>query len=253
MFNKKTINNYDLEGKRILLRTDYNVPLNKDGTVASAYRIEQSLPTINALIDKGCQIVICSHLGRPKGPEDRQFSLKPVARELSKLLKHDVTFVGDCVGDSVKKAVSEMKAGDIVILENVRFHEEEEKNDIEFAKSIVASTGAEVFVQDCFGVAHRSHASIVGTAKLLPAIAGLLLEKEVDTITSVMSEPERPLMAIIGGAKIADKIDIINLFIDKADVMVIGGAMANTFLKAQGVEVGDSLVDDDELDTAQDI
>ena len=253
MFTKKTINDFDIAGKKVLLRADYNVPLNKDHTVASAYRIEQSIPTIKALQEKGCKIVICSHLGRPKSPLDTEFSLKPVAREISKLLKQDVLFVGDCVGDNVKKATQNMKSGEIVVLENVRFHEEEEKNDDDFAKSIVASTGAEVFVQDGFGVVHRAHTTTDAIARNLPAVAGLLLEKEVDTITRVMSEPDHPLMAIIGGAKIADKIDIINLFIDKADVMVIGGAMANTFLKAQGVEVGDSLVDDDELDTAHDI
>jgi len=253
MFNKKTINDFDLSGKRVLLRADYNVPLNKNGSVASNYRILQSIPTIKALQEKGCQIVICSHLGRPKSSADTQFSLKSVAHELSKLLKHDVTFVNDCVGDSVKSATSSMKSGDIVLLENVRFHEEEEKNGADFAKSIIQSTGAEVFVQDGFGVVHRAHATTDAIARQIPAVAGLLLEKEVDTITRVMAEPDRPLMAIIGGAKIADKIDIINLFIDKADVMVIGGAMANTFLKAQGVEVGESLVDDEELDTARDI
>lgn len=253
MFNKKTINDYDLNGKRVLLRADYNVPLNKDGSVASNYRIEQSLPTIKALQEKGCQIVICSHLGRPKSPMDKQFSLKPIARELSKLLKHDVTFVSDCVGDNVKLAVKSMKAGDIVLLENVRFHEEEEKNDSEFAKSIIQSTGAEVLVQDGFGVVHRAHTTTDAIARQIPAVAGLLLASEVDTITNVMLEPKRPLMAIIGGAKIEDKIDIIHKFIDSADIVVIGGAMANTFLKAQGLEVGESLVDDDELDTAHDI
>lgn len=253
MFSKKTINDFDIAGKRVLLRTDYNVPLNKDGSVASAYRIEQSLPTIKALQSKGCQIVICSHLGRPKSSADTQFSLKPVARELSKLIKHDVTFVSDCVGDSVKFATDSMTGGDIVLLENVRFHEEEEKNDAEFAKSIIASTGAEVLVQDGFGVVHRAHTTTDAIARQIPAVAGLLLAREVDTITNVMLEPKRPLMAIIGGAKIEDKIDIIHKFIDSADIVVIGGAMANTFLKAQGLEIGDSLSDDDELDTAHDI
>lgn len=227
--------------------------MNMDGTVASPYRIEQSLPTIRALQEKGCQIVICSHLGRPKGPDDRSCSLKPVARELSSLLKQDILFVPECVGDSVKKAVSTMKAGDIVLLENVRFHPEEEANDADFAHSIIESTGAEIFVQDGFGVVHRAHATTDAIARQLPAVAGLLLEREVDTITRVMAEPTRPLMAIIGGAKIADKIEIIHKFIDNADVVVIGGAMANTFLKAQGIETGSSLVDDEELDTAHDV
>ncbi len=253
MFHKKTIHEFDLNGKRILLRADYNVPQNKDGSVASAYRIEQSIPTIRALQEKGCQIVICSHLGRPKNSEDKQFSLKHVARELSRLLKQDVIFVNDCVGDTVRQAVSMMQPGSIVMLENLRFHPEEEANDGSFADSLIASTGAEVFVQDGFGVVHRAHASTDAVARRIPAVSGLLLEKEVDTITNVMQNPGRPLMAIIGGAKIADKIDLIYTFIDKADIVAIGGAMANTFLKAQGVEVGDSLVDNDELDTAQEI
>lgn len=253
MFQKKTLHDFDLAGKRVLIRADYNVPLNKDGSVASAYRIEQSIPTIRALQEKGCQIVICSHLGRPTGPRDSQFSLKNVARELSHILKQSIIFTSDCVGDSVRQATGAMKSGDIVMLENLRFHPEEESNDAEFAKSIIASTGVEVLVQDGFGVVHRAHASTDAIARQIPAVAGLLLEREVDTITRVMQEPARPLMAIIGGAKIADKIDIIHKFIDTADVVVIGGAMANTFLKAQGIEVGESLVDDDEMDTAHDI
>ncbi|MCA9328926.1 phosphoglycerate kinase, partial [Candidatus Saccharibacteria bacterium] len=253
MFRKKNIHEFDLHGKRVLLRADYNVPLEKDGSVASSYRIEQSLPTISALQEKGCQIVIISHLGRPEGPDDKSCSLKPIARELSKLLNQSVLFVPECVGDSVKRATADMQAGDIVMLENVRFHPEEEKNDESFAKAIIESTGAEVFVQDGFGVVHRAHATTDAIARQIPAVAGLLLEHEVDTITRVMSEPAHPLMAIIGGAKIADKIDIIHKFLDTADIVVIGGAMANTFLKAQGVEVGDSLVDDEELDTAHDI
>ncbi len=253
MFNKKTIHDYDLNGKRVLLRADYNVPLNKDGSIASTYRISQSIPTIRALQEKGCQIVICSHLGRPKGPEDKDCSLKPVARELSKLLGSSVLFVPECVGDTVRKATVQMQAGDVVLLENVRFHPEEEENDAAFASSIIESTGAEVLVQDGFGVVHRAHATTDAIARQIPAVAGLLLEKEVDTITRVMLEPARPLMAIIGGAKIADKIDIIYKFIESADIVVIGGAMANTFLKAQGVEVGESLVDDEELDTAHEI
>ena len=253
MFSKKTINDYDIAGMRVLLRTDYNVPQNSDGSVASTYRIEQSLPTIKALQEKGCQIVICSHLGRPKSYTDIQFSLKPVARELSKLLKQSVVFVSDCVGDSVKQATGSMQAGDIVMLENVRFHEEEEKNDPDFAKNIIDCTGVQILVQDGFGVVHRAHTTTSAIALQIPAVAGLLLEREVDTITNVMQNPKRPLMAIIGGAKISDKIDIIHKFIDTADIVAIGGAMANTFLKAQGLEIGDSLSDDEELDTAHDI
>ncbi len=253
MFSKQTINDYDIEGRTVLLRADYNVPLDSNGSVASNYRITESLPTIKALKDKGCKIVICSHLGRPKGKVDAHFSLKPVAKELSSLLKQNITFVNDCIGENVIKATSDMKPGEIVLLENLRFHPEEKENDKKFAKEIIASTGAEILVQDAFGASHRAHASTDAVARLIPAVAGLLLEKEVTTINRVMQNPERPLMAVVGGAKIADKIDIIDKFMETADVVVIGGAMANTFLKAQGVEVGESLVDDDELDTARNV
>ncbi len=252
LFTKKTLNDIELSGKVVLLRADYNVPL-KDGVVKSDYRITQSIPTIRALQEKNCRIVICSHLGRPKGPEDKQFSLKPVAKELSKLLSQPVLFASNCVGAEVKEAASGLKSAEILLLENLRFHEEEEKNDEKFAEDIIESTGAEVLVQDGFGVVHRAHTSTDAIARKIPAVAGLLLAQEVDTITEVMHNPKKPLMAIIGGAKIADKIDIINTFIEKADVVAIGGAMANTFLLAQGVEVGSSLVDNEELDTAHEI
>lgn len=253
MFNKKSINEYDISGKRILLRADYNVPLTKSGQVASNYRITQSIPTIKALQEKGCKIVICSHLGRPKGPEDKQFSLKPVAKELSELLNQPVLFASDCIGAEVSETVDSMKAGEIILLENLRFYKEEEANDTDFAQKLVDASRAEVFVQDGFGVVHRAHASTDAVARLIPAVAGLLLQKEVDTITNVMQSPKRPLMAIIGGAKIADKIQIIMKFIEISDIVVIGGAMANTFLLAQGLEVGESLVDRDELDMAHDV
>lgn len=253
MFHKKTLKEYDLSGKRVLLRADYNVPMNDKGEVASDYRIEQSIPTIKALQDKGCKIVICSHLGRPKSSKDIQFSLKPVAKSLSKLLGQPVLFAADCIGEEVAETAKNLKAGEILLLENLRFYEEEEANDKDFAQKLVDASAAEVFVQDGFGVVHRAHASTDAVARLLPSIAGLLLEKEVDTITDIMHNPKRPLMAIIGGSKIADKIEIINAFIEKADIVAVGGAMANTFLKAQGVEVGDSLVDADELDMAHDI
>lgn len=252
MFQKKTIHDIDIAGKRVLLRADYNVPLT-GGKVASDYRITQSIPTIRALQEKNCKIVICSHLGRPKGEEDTDFSLKPVAKQLSVLLNQDVQFAPDCKGDTVKQAVEKMNDGDILLLENLRFYAEEKENNEQFAQEIIDSTLAEVFVQDGFGVVHRAHASTDAIARKLPAVAGLLLAKEVDTITNVMQEPKKPFMAIVGGAKIADKIDILNAFIEKADVVAIGGAMANTFLKAQGVDVGSSLVDDNELDTAHDI
>lgn len=253
MFDKKTLHDYDIYGKKVLLRADYNVPLNKNGDIESDYRITESIPTIRALQEKGCRIVICSHLGRPGGAKDKKYSLKVVAKELSKLLGEHVTFVGDCIGESVKKATGSMDSGDIVLLENLRFYPGEKKNDEEFAKNIIESTGAEVLVQDGFGVVHRAHASTDAIAREIPAVAGLLLEKEVTAITDAIGNPNHPLMAIIGGAKIEDKIDIIYKFLDIADVVIIGGAMANTFLEAQGIEVGDSLIDEDEIDTAHDI
>lgn len=253
MFHKKTIHDYDIHGKTVLLRADYNVPLDKNSLVTSNYRIKASLPTIQALQGKNCKIVICSHLGRPKSKDDTQFSLKPIAKELSNLLKQPVMFATDCVSDEAAEAALKLKPGEILLLENLRFYPEEEKNDETFAKRLLEVSGAEVFVQDGFGVVHRAHASTDATARLIPSVAGLLLAREVDTITNVMHEPKRPLMAIIGGAKIADKIDILHRFIEIADIVAVGGAMANTFLKAQGIEVGESLVDDGELETAQHI
>jgi len=253
VFSKKTINDYELGDKTVLLRADYNVPLDKNGKITSDYRIAQSVPTIKALQAKGCRIVICSHLGRPKGPEDRQFSLKPVAKSLSKHLDQTINFANDCIGENVNKASSALKPGEILLLENLRYYPEEKKNDAMFAKQLADSSNAQVFVQDGFGVVHRAHASTQAITELLPSVAGLLLASEVDIISSNMKDPKRPLMAIIGGAKIADKIEIINKFIKIADVVAIGGAMANTFLMAQGVEVGESLADKDELDIAKDV
>ncbi len=252
-FTKKTIKDVNIKGKTVLVRADYNVPLNGEKQIQSNYRITESIPTLQYLIENKCRIVITTHLGRPKGI-DSAYSVKPIAKELSKLLKKPVSFVSDCIGDSVKQAVDAMQPGDVTLLENVRFHTEEEKrNDKAFVEALVSDTGAEIFVQDCFGVAHRAHASIVGPTEHLPAVSGLLLEKEVSTITRVMQKPRKPVMAIVGGAKIGDKIDIIHAFIRTADIVVIGGAMANTFLKAHGTKVGKSLVDNEELDTAHDI
>lgn len=253
MFSKKTINDYDLSGKKVLLRADYNVPIDENGKISSDYRIQQSLPTVKALIERGCRVVICSHLGRPKSKDDKSCTLKPVAKRLGELLDKKVSFASDCIGDEVSLLSRKLESGEVLLLENLRYHEAEENNDEAFAKQIVESVGAEVFVQDGFGVVHRAHASTDAITRLLPSVAGLLLEKEVDTITKVMSEPERPLMAVVGGAKIADKIDVLNKFIEIADIVVIGGAMANTFLLAQGVEVGESLVDKNDLDIAKEV
>lgn len=244
MFTKQTIRDIDVKNKRVLLRADYNVPL-QDGKITDDYRIKQSLPTVQYLLEHGAALIICSHLGRPTGPNDVSCSLKPVAERLSELLKKPVEFVTD------PSAVKSPKPGEVQLLENLRFHPEEEQNDDAFAKQLASL--ADVFVQDGFGVVHRAHASTDAITKHVPSVAGLLLEKEVDTITNIMQKPERPLAAIIGGAKIADKIDILNRFIEVADFVAIGGAMANTFLLASGVDVADSLVDKSELSVARDI
>lgn len=249
-FNKKTIEDIDLDGKTVLLRADYNVPV-KNGKITDAYRVEQSVPTVQYLLGKNCKIVICSHLGRPEGKPSPKYSLKPVAKKLEQLLKHDVAMAGDCIGPEVQQAVQALKPKQILLLENLRFHPEEEKNDNDFAKQLAGL--AEVFVQDGFGVVHRAHASTEAVTHFLPSVAGLLLAKEVGTINQVMDDPKLPLMAIIGGAKIADKIEILKRFIQKADVVAVGGAMANTFLAAQRIDVGKSLYDKSEIDLADDI
>lgn len=250
LFTKKTIRDIELKDKTVLLRADYNVPVAA-GEITDDYRITQSLPTVEYLLEHAEKLVICSHLGRPSGPGDAATSLKPVAQRLAKLLQKEVIFIPDCVGDVAEKAVKALKPGQIALLENLRYHKEEEKNDPDFAKQLAAL--ADVFVQDGFGVVHRAHASTEGVTKYLPSVSGLLLEREVDTITRVMDKPERPLAAIIGGAKISDKIDILHRFISIADFVAVGGAMANTFLKAQGIDVAASLVDKDEVGVAKDI
>lgn len=249
-FNKKTIHDIDVNGKRVLVRVDYNVPL-KDGKITDDYRIKKSLPTIQLLLEKNARIILCSHLGRPEGRVDKALSLKPCAERLSKLLEKPVQFVDDCLGEEVQEKVNALEPGQILMLENVRFHPEEEANDQEFAKKL-ASYG-EVFVQDAFGVVHHAAVSVSEIPKYLPAVAGLLLEKEVDTITNAMENPERPLMAIIGGAKISGKIEILKRLIDIADFVAVGGAMANTFLLAEGIAIGKSLAEKDEVGLAKEI
>jgi len=253
MFTKQTVKDIDINGKTVLVRADFNVPLDK-GKIADDYRIQQALPTLRYLLEHNAKVVVCSHLGRPDGQANPDFSLFPVAKRLGELLGADtVSFAKDCVGPDVHKAASALAGGQVLLLENLRFHPEEEKNDPAFAKQLVESTGAEVFVQDGFGVVHRAHASTEAVTHLLPAVAGFLLEKEVDTITNVMQNPERPLMAVVGGAKISDKIEVLNKFIDIADVVAVGGAMANTFLLADGIDVAKSLVELDDVAIAKDI
>ena len=250
MFTKQTIRDIDVNGKAVLLRADYNVPLEA-GKITDDYRIKQSLPTLHYLLERNVKLIICSHLGRPEGKVVTELSLFPVAKRLQELLGRTVEFVPDCVGDRVTKAADNLKHGQVLLLENVRFHPEEEANDEHFAKELASL--AEIFVQDAFGVVHHPAVSVSELPKYLPGVAGLLLEKEVDTITNVMSQPKRPLMAIIGGAKIADKIDVLHRFIELADFVAVGGAMANTFLAAQGVDVAESLYDRSDLPAAQNI
>lgn len=250
MFTKQTIRDIDLHGKTVLLRADYNVPINK-GKITDDYRIKQSLPTINFLLERNVKLIICSHLGRPSGPKDSACSLFPVAKRLQQILDRNVQFVTDCVGESAQKAATNLNNGQVLLLENLRFYPEEEANDDKFAQQLAAM--ADVFVQDGFGVVHRAHASTEAITHHLPSVAGLLVEKEVDTITRVMKQPERPLMAIVGGAKIADKLDVLNRFIELADFVAVGGAMANTFLVASGIDVAESLYDRHELNVAKEI
>ena len=250
MFNKQTIRDIDLRGKTVLLRTDYNVPLD-GGKITDDYRIQQSLPTVQYLLSQNVKLIICSHLGRPKGQHDDALSLFPVAKRLQQLLDHPVEFVPDCVGEKVTKTVAGMKHGDVLLLENVRFHPEEEANDEGFAKELAAL--ADIYVNDSFGVDHHPSVSVSGLPQFLPGVAGFLLEKEMDILTQVMQQPKRPLMAVIGGAKIADKLDVMNRFIKIADIIAVGGAMANTFLAAEGVDIGSSLFDKAEIPVAKDI
>lgn len=250
MFHKKTIRDIELKSKTILVRADYNVPL-KDGKITDDYRIEKSLPTLEYLLERECKVVICSHLGRPAGPEDKEKSLRPVAERLKSLLKRGVAFSPDCIGAESRKSIAGLKPGEVLVLENLRFYKEEELNDDGFAKQL--AEGIEMFVQDGFGVVHRAHASTEAITKHLPAVSGLLVENEVSTIKGVMEKPERPLFALIGGAKIGDKIDMLHRFIDIADVVAVGGGMANTFLLAEGIPIGKSLAEPDEVPLARQI
>lgn len=252
MFAKQTIRDIDLKGKTVLLRAELDAPLSGDGKkVLSNFRLEHNLETLKYLQDAGCKTVIIGKLGRPKNGPEPSLSLSAVAKRLSELSGYKIKFVQDCVGPEVKQACQTLKPGDIVMLENLRFYAEEDAGDENFAKAIIQDTGAEVFVQDCFASVHHAAASIDVIPKHLTAVAGLSLAKEVDTITSAMQEPERPLMAIVGGAKIADKIEILEKFIEMADIVAIGGGLANTFLAAQGIDVAESLYEKSDLPTAK--
>jgi phosphoglycerate kinase len=250
MFNKKTIRDIDLKGKKVLVRVDFNVPI-KDGIVSDDTRIRAALPTIQYLLDQGAAVILCSHLGRPKEGPDPQFSMKPTADHLSKLIGKPVAFAEDCIGPIAEQAADQLKPGEILVLENTRFHKGETKNDPEMAKQLAAL--AEVYVNDAFGSAHRAHASTEGVARLLPAVAGFLMEKEIQYLGQAIANPQKPFVAILGGAKISDKIGVIRNLLNKADQVLIGGGMANTFFKAQGYPVGDSLVEDEALEVAKEL
>ena len=246
-FAKRTIRDVDPSGKKVLVRVDLNVPL-ADGAVADDSRIEAALPTIHYLLEHRAAVALCSHLGRPKGP-DAKLSLRPVARRLGELLGREVALLPDAVGPAVREAISALRPGDVVLLENVRFHPEEEKNDPAFAREL--ARGYDLYVNDAFGAAHRAHASTEGAAKLLPAYAGLLLEKELVALGGLLSAPARPFLAVIGGAKVSTKIDVLRALLARVDALAIGGGMANTFLLATGRKIGRSLAEPDRADEAR--
>jgi len=249
---KLTIDNIDLKDKRVLVRVDFNVPLDGNQNITNDIRIRASLPTINKIINDDGKVILMSHLGRPKGERIPEYSLKPAAVRLGELLGKETLFVDECVGEDVESAVNRMKPGDVVVLENVRFHEGETKNDPEFAEQL-AQLG-DVYINDAFGSAHRAHASTEGVTKYIKTCAaGYLMEKELDYLGSALANPEKPFCAILGGAKISGKIDVINNLMDKVDTLIVGGGMAFTFLKAQGKEIGKSLLEEEKLEMAKDI
>ncbi|MDK2801476.1 MAG: phosphoglycerate kinase [Clostridiales bacterium] len=251
MMTKKTIEDINVAGKKVLVRCDFNVPLDENGKITDDNRIIGALPTIKYLVNKGAKVILCSHLGRPKGEFNPKYSLKPVAKRLEELLNKPVVMAEDVIGDSAKNAVAAMKDGDIVLLENVRFHKEEEKNDPEFAKAL--ANLADIFVNDAFGTAHRAHASTAGVAEYLPAVAGYLIQKEIKVMGKALANPERPFVAILGGAKVSDKIGVIENLLDKVDALIIGGGMAYTFLKAKGYQIGKSICEEDKVELAKNL
>ena len=249
--NKKTVRDIDFKGKRVFVRVDYNVPMDKAGKITDDTRMRATLPTLNYLLDQGTSLVLAAHLGRPKGGPTPELSLAPVAASLSLLLGRKVKFAADCVGPVAETAAAALQPGEVLVLENLRFHPEEEKNDPIFAKGL--SVLADVAVNDAFGVSHRAHASVEGITKFLPMVAGFLMEKELDFLGRAVTNPERPYAAIIGGAKVSDKIGVIANLLTKVDVLLIGGGMANTFFAAQGYAVGKSLIEPDKIALAKEL
>jgi phosphoglycerate kinase len=248
--NKQTVKDVDLKGKKVLVRCDFNVPL-KNRRVSDDTRIRAALPTVRHLIEQKAGVVLCSHLGRPKGKPDPELSLQPVADHITDILNVKVGMLDDCIGTRVKSAVADLEPGEVLLLENTRFHSEEKANDAGFAAQL--AEGFDFFVNDAFGAAHRAHASTEGVAHHLPAVAGLLMAREIEALTRLKDHPEKPMAAIFGGAKISDKIGVIETFLEKTEVLLIGGGMANMFFKAKGLEIGDSFVEEEGLDTAEKI
>ena len=246
--SKKTVRDIDLKGKKVFVRCDFNVPMDENQNITDNRRIVAALPTIKYLIEQNCRIILASHLGRPKGEVKPEFSLAPVAKELSKLLGQEVLMAKDVIGESAKSLAANLQEGQVMLLENVRFHREETDNDPEFAKELASM--AEVFVNDAFGTAHRAHASTEGVSHYLPSVSGFLIEKELRFLGDALNNPERPFVAILGGAKVSDKIGVIDSLLEKVDTLMIGGGMAYTFFKAQGYEVGNSLCEPDKCELA---
>ena len=245
MYNKKTVEDIEVKGKKVLARCDFNVPL--DGkTITDAKRIREALPTIKYLSDNGARVILCSHLGRPKGEFNPKYSLAPVAEKLSELLGKPVVFANDVIGEDAKAKAAALKDGDVMLIENVRYHKEEEKNDPEFAKELASL--AEIYVNDAFGTAHRAHASTEGVSHYLPSVCGYLIQKEISVMGAALSDPQRPFVAILGGAKVADKLNVIDNLLTKVDTLIIGGGMSYTFAAAKGYGVGKSLLDETKLD-----
>ena len=249
--SKKTIHDVEVRGQKVFVRVDYNVPQDKAGEITDDTRIRATLPTIKTLLEKGAAVILASHLGRPKGEVNASFTLKPIAERLAELLEMPVKFVSDCVGEVAESAAAELKAGGVLLLENLRFHKEEEGNDPTFSEKLAKL--ADLGVNDAFGVSHRAHASVEGITRYLPMVAGLLMEKEIRFLGQAVEMPERPFAAIIGGAKVSDKIGVIENLLEKADLLIIGGGMANTFLAAQGNIMGTSLVEEDKFKLAKEL
>ncbi len=250
-YNKKTIEDIDVKGKKVLVRCDFNVPQDSEGNITNDNRITAALPTIKYLMENGAAVILCSHLGRPKGQFNEKYTLAPVAKRLSELLGTEVKMSKDVIGSDADALTSALKPGEVMLLENVRFHAEEEKNDPEFAKKLASY--ADIYVNDAFGTAHRAHASTAGVADYLPAVCGYLIGKEIGIMGKALEDPVRPFVAILGGSKVSDKIGVINNLLEKVDTIIIGGGMAYTFVKAQGGKIGKSLCEDDKLDYAKEM